>query len=959
MSAQTRLHLLPCCRDPATALVEELLHRHAERLPDLSDFLILCPAELGGRLQQQLLAAVQARGRSALLPPAMSTPEQWLEQQLVDDDTFTISPYRRELILVRELRQLPDLYGSGSPWQLATQLLQLFDELGLSRHPLEQDYEAFVAALGEAYELPIPASGLEQEARLVHSLWQAWQAHQAEHRLQDVTARYLSRLAADPDPDRLPAHIYMIGEPANLAELDWLHRLGQSGRLSLFCQFAAMDTTMLPAHIRQLLSLCDVVDDGEPDIRDRFYNDLFSSDPLPLRQKSGRWQAQAATLAGGLPQLLCSRDGEQLAQGISEQCGLWLQQGIEDIHIVCEDRKLARRLRALLERRRLPVQDLAGWALSTTSYAALLERWLQTVEEDFYYRPLLDLLKSPAMIPGDDRDGYLRIVYRFEHEIVRYSNIPRGLRHYRNTLQQQTWDSLRHLQSADGTTLETILTRLEQAGELIRPFTDPGRHPGADIIKALIESLRLLGMYQPLAADEAGARILQELELMQLAGSDEAFMLDWAEFRAWLGFTLERYNFTPPGGEAPIRLMNLEQSRHLHAGALVIAAAEARFLPGTETPYPFFNDRVRAALGLPDMQDRYHGKLFLFRRLLSSATHILIARREQENGEDILPCPWLQLLDGAVQAIDGATLPAFHGAAAEADDSAASTTAAEPPPQLSPALAPAALSATDLQMLMGCPYRFYAARGLGLSTPEAVSEQLEKSDFGARVHKCLQAFHEGIRGLPGPFQGRLDAARRDEAMALMETISEQVFFHDLEDNFVHRAWHYRWLRLVPDYINWQIGQEQKARFHRAENGYRIDDSRSGIALKGRIDRLDRGDDGLQIIDYKTGTLPRRADVESGEVLQLPFYALLAREQEQTPVRRALYLGLEPAGLRSVDIGGDRLDQLTDELAACVDDTRDDLNSGSAMPAWGNERLCRHCDFGGLCRKSLRQEQEPA
>ena len=50
----------------------------------------------------------------------------------------------------------------------------------------------------------------------------------------------------------------------------------------------------------------------------------------------------------------------------------------------------------------------------------------------------------------------------------------------------------------------------------------------------------------------------------------------------------------------------------------------------------------------------------------------------------------------------------------------------------------------------------------------------------------------------------------------------------------------------------------------------------GLTLKGRADRIDRLPDGsLSILDYKTGGVPSKADVESGIEPQLQLLALIA------------------------------------------------------------------------------------
>jgi putative RecB family exonuclease len=62
----------------------------------------------------------------------------------------------------------------------------------------------------------------------------------------------------------------------------------------------------------------------------------------------------------------------------------------------------------------------------------------------------------------------------------------------------------------------------------------------------------------------------------------------------------------------------------------------------------------------------------------------------------------------------------------------------------------------------------------------------------------------------------------------------------------------------------------------------------GVALGGRIDRVDEEPDGsLHIIDYKTGARPPEVDVE-----QLRLYAIMLERKLSRPLRRASYFYLE-------------------------------------------------------------------
>ena len=68
---------------------------------------------------------------------------------------------------------------------------------------------------------------------------------------------------------------------------------------------------------------------------------------------------------------------EQQIRAIDIYVRLCILNGKSNIAIISEDRKLSRRLRALLERADVPLQDKAGWSLATTQASTIIERWLE------------------------------------------------------------------------------------------------------------------------------------------------------------------------------------------------------------------------------------------------------------------------------------------------------------------------------------------------------------------------------------------------------------------------------------------------------------------------------------------------------------------------------------------------------------------------------------------------------
>jgi ATP-dependent helicase/nuclease subunit B len=554
-------------------------------------------------------------------------------------------------------------------------------------------------------------------------------------------------------------------------------------------------------------------------------------------------------------------------------------------------------------------------------------------------------------------------VYRLEQDIILHENIARGLARYRKHLAYR----LRRLPTdwtrQTAMAIQSLLNLLDQAAEPLREFLDGESGTPARMLTGLRDSLQLLGMWEAFEVDPAGAQLLEEWDRLYQAAQHSGLAIQWTEFRAWLGAALERHDYRPPTGDSPVVLLTLGQAWLGRFAGLVIGACNREQLPGTAAGSPFFNDRVRAELGLPVWPQEYQLRLHRFRCLLESAPRILLTWCREEAGESRLPSPWVE----AVQTfhslawndpLDAGELETLvnHPAAQVRGHHplAAPSPATHPAPVLDRALVPHTLSASSHQRLIDCPYRFFAADGLRLKPREAVSEALEKSDYGERIHRCLEAFHGGQANLPGPFKERINSENRAAAIALLQQVSRAVFASDLEDNFEHRAWLKRWEALIPEYIDWEIRRQEHWTVARVEQ-QEATRLRGEDQLRGRLDRIDTGPEGLAIIDYKTGRVPRRDAVETGEAVQLPSYALLTA----TFPARVGYLRLDRGLDDRVSLEGEELRTLAGAIRERLITVLDAIENGASLPAWGDAEVCRHCEMDGICRQQSWLDDSPA
>ena len=959
MSHREDISLVPCGEDVLAVAARRVLDSAGLSLPDLSHAVILLPdLQHAARLRRLLLEQAQARGHGGLLGPVITRPETWLEERIPASRPVASRPVR-ELMLLDALRDNPSLFGGADPWRLGDSLITLFEELTQHRVRLADRLDLFIQQIGQAYGTEEEApEALGLEAGIVHRLWRAWHEQLDARGVMDPVTAHLERLSASLDDGDDRTRLFLVGHTRfTSAEIDWLHALLNTGRAELILHGGA--SPALPDRpIRDILERLDhePFHQPEPDAIAQCLDSAFTPGDDPIALRASRFQARfpVSPLTTRIS-IYPATSAEQEAQAVELQVRRWLLEDRQTIGIVTEDRKLARRVRALLERAGIALQDSGGWALSTTSAAAALERWLETVEEDFAHQPLLDVLKSPFICADPDRDRHLATVFRLERDIILHENIARGLDRYRHHLELRARRLPDWSESATRE-LGTLLDRLDEAASPLREAIAAPPLPATVILERLQTSLDRLGMWQAFQTDPAGQRIVQEWEQLHRAASQETLSLDWLEFRTWLGRTLERHDFRPYTADSPVQLLSLQGSSLARFDALVIAACDREHLPGQPEPSPFFNDGVRGELGLSTWQERFAERLHHFRRLLECAPRVMLSYRCENNGEAVLPSPWLEVLQvfhqlayGPEQDLYdtelGALLPLTGTRVQPGDRRGLPLPGSNPRPSLPSALRRESLSASSHQRLLDCPYRWFIADCLGLKAVETVSEALEKSDYGERIHRCLEAFHGGCEHLPGPFTKRLSATNRGEAIDLLRHISRTVFARDLEDNFEHRAWLRRWEEMIPAYIDWQASHEEEWHVQSVEQRHTVILS-PRLGLAGRLDRIDTHGDSLGIIDYKTGGVPDQDEVDQGEAVQLPSYALLAGES----VRAVTYLKVDGEIDGRIRLEGEKLCNLAEAVARRLETVIGAIDDGAALPAWGDARTCSYCEMDGICRR---------
>ena len=956
-------------QDPLLALSQALLSQQADKLPNLNAIvIILNEPQAARRLRRCLLEQAQLLGYPALLAPRIESLADFVSSRAnVGGDKRFCDNTTRELILIEALQQHPLILGKSNPWVLAEHLLSLFDELTLNQQHLPEKLEDFTLWLQQRYQVSNQTlSGLSREAELIHTLWLAWHAELEQRQYVDRAIAYTQALQQELDLSNIESIYYAGSIAPSRSEILWLqrHLPGQKITVCLQGQVDAPANAIHPSiplgQLAAALSapLVQTTASAYSETLDQVYAEHRQGLATRARQQADKFSQ--SPLADHLSVLLATT-AEQEARAVDIQIRQWLLQGKTNIAVVCENRRLSRRLRAILERANVALQDTTGWALSTTSASATLERWLECIEEDFAYAPLLDLLASVFIFSDYEPIQYKRLVFRFEQDIIQNENIARDLNRYRAHIRDRS-RRVEAWRSDLANELLTLLAHLETAAHSLVQMCH-GHHLADAFLAALQQSLGDLGAAETLNADAAGRQLLQELDRLQQSAQLAPMSMDWPTFRTWLGRHLEQCHFRPAANGNPVRLMGLAQTQWQTFDALIIAGAEQRYLPGSGHSSPFFNEGVRQELGLATKANHIAERFYHFRRLLESAPQIVISACQQHNAEPIAISPWLERLLAFHEIAWGNRLHNDRLAQlSKSPDSQVKRDPESPLPPIPRAAAavlptiklPQKFSASDYQTLLECPYQYFAARSLSLSAPEEVRLALSKADYGSRIHQCLDALHTDRKGLPGPFEQAFDHNHRQAAIDLLNEISVAVFAKDLQDHFSHQGWLQKWQGQIPVYIDWEIARAQNWQVASTE-AYFDSTTPGGMTLRGQVDRLDRHNGDFAVIDYKTGAIPKIDEVESGEKIQLPFYTLLTKDT--SPVTQVSYLGLDPVSKKDSALTGASLQTLALDIQQRLDTVVNEMAQGKALPAWGDGRACSYCDMNRICRRAVWENED--
>jgi len=896
----------------AETLAAELLHQ-VERDPlKLAEMTVLLPNRRACRtLQEAFLRQAIGPDRSgaSLLPRLMPIGDLDAEDLTVLGGAIlgeaaeippAIGELKRRMLLARLIMAAPSRGGPRAgairldqATQLAAELARLLDQVETERKDLSALEGLVQGNLAEHWQLTVnfldilrgawpeilaeegaidPADRRNRLLDLQRDLWQA-----APPATPIIAAGSTGSIPAAADLMQTVAHlprgaVYLPGLDRAPSDEDWQ---------------AIEDDASHPQYgLAQLLERFELTRDQVADVVVHTLADarqaraeIVSAALLPAERTHG-WKERAERLdprmvddaIAGVQRIDCQSEREE-ASVIALALRRFIAEHEEGVAaLATPDRRLARRVAAELKRWRIEIDDSAGQPLAQTAPGAYLLALCEAAEAEWPPIPLLGLLKHPLAAGGRALGALRASARRLDRDVLRGPRPAPGWSGLRQAI--ETRDEHSKLSDMDAAALLRVVQTLERATAMMADWSRP--LPPVERLRALIASAEALA-----ATDsETGAERLWRGEAGE-ALSDFAHdalqsftglpPVQAEDFSALMLELLSAVAVRPRFGRHPrLFIWGPLEARLQQADLLVLGSLNEGTWPAESAIDPWLNRPMRQGFGLPVPERKIGLSAHDFQQAMG-APRVLLTRAERVDGTPTVPSRWLLRLNAFLRC-GGDGLPSDANAferrlALTIDRPETVRPGSRPMPRPGPERRPNRLSVTQIEAWRRNPYAIYARHILRLDALDPLDQDPGAANLGSAVHEAL---HEFTRKHPGTLPA--------DALERLRAEGEAAFSAWLDRPNVWAFWQPRFQRIAA----WWLDQERERRpmLRAIATELTGELALPGVlppfTLTARADRIDTRKDGaLAIIDYKTGTLPKKEHIELGFAPQLTLEAAMA------------------------------------------------------------------------------------
>jgi len=865
-TGRPRLFGVPPGVDFPLALMEGLRRRHGGQPPEA---LARVEIFVNSRAMQWRLKSLFMQGPSTLLPRIRTVTD------LASDASFpdipqTGSPLRRRLELTQLVAKLldrqPGLAPRSALFALADSLADLLDEMQSEGVPPERIRDLDVTdvsghwqrglqfvSLVERYLGADPGQGLGTLARqrlVAERLEVEWSLKPPPHPVlvagstgsRGATALFMRVVARLPqgavilpcvDFD-LPQHVWKRLEDTLETQDHPQHRFARL--------FSDLDCP--PGEIRS----------WEPSLqppspnRNRLVS--LALRPAPV---TDHWRSEGAGLAGveqATEALTLIEAPSPRAE--SSAVALLLREAVEDgrtAALVTADRTLTRQVTAALDRWDIRPDDSAGTPLPLTVLGRFLRQVAGLFGQTLSPGALLALLKHPLTGTGaNGRRAHLRHTRSLELKLRRSGPS------FPDARQLRLWGKESELPRKDWVEwLAGLLDGLPEIGERgLREHVD--HH--VRLLEALAAGPESKGSGE-IRKGHVNERIWMTVDELRRE-AEHGGTLTPADYVSLFDSVLWRESLHDAADvHREVMVWGPQQSRVQGAQLVILAGMNEGVWPTASPPDPWLNRQLRAQAGLL-LPERRIGLAAHDVQQAIAASKVVLSRAVRDSESPTVPSRWLNrltnLLDGlsdeGADALQAMRMRGQHWLELahrvdRPDREVPGIRRPAPRPPVS--RRPTRISITEVERLIRDPYAVYARRVLGLRLLDPLHHAPDALMRGTVIHQILERFIECQ-----PVRSHADSRVR------LLRIADEVMATEVAWPATRRLWCARLARIADWFICGEIERQAEAEPVVLEREGSFLLPRTAVMLYGKIDRIDRREDGsLVVYDYKTGTPPTK------------------------------------------------------------------------------------------------------
>lgn len=538
------------------------------------------------------------------------------------------------------------------------------------------------------------------------------------------------------------------------------------------------------------------------------------------------------------------------------------------VALVTPDRNLARRVVTELKRWNIIADDSSGQPLHLTALGIYLRLIINVLEQNFSKTSMLALLKHPFTKCSMPAEKYKIMVYHIEQK-WRNDKYAEDLTEDEETLLSTLYGCLKGLNDLYIAPTLNLRQMFEEHIKTAEKLADTAEKTGDKIIWRKEDGIT--------AAKFVSDFVLDADILGNIASNDYGRLLE-----IMLSEQTVRVKF---GQHPRIKILGPIEARLQKFDVTIIGEANEGKWPQVMPADMWMSRPMKKELKMPLPERAVGISASDFAHLLSG-DEVYITRAEKDNGTPSAKSRWLLRLE-TVLAANFADLEQkqIKQAYSFIYDSKYTSLAknferAEPdeiekhkikaPAPTPPLYArPRQMSAGTFSLWMADPYIIYARYILKLYPLEKLDKPLGAVEYGNFIHEILYRFNSKYSAAYPP---------KNQAVEQLNIIAQNLF----EEWQIPPETAAFWIADVKNAVEWIVNQEIKHRenikfiYNEVEGKTALETKGGEFIIKARADRLEENDDGsLNIIDYKTGSIPSANMVKKGFAPQLPVEALIA------------------------------------------------------------------------------------